>query len=112
MRRQTPGDELRNERSSEPATPIQNFLRCELDASSGGAVHFCDLHVVLLHSLSSSQDSPSPLREESSAALAVPPFLHPGKSGGQSPFSAHCDGGDWPGRCGGSLTASFLTLTL
>ncbi len=41
-----------------------------------------------------------------------PPFLQPGKFGGQSPVSAHCVGGEAFGRCGGSATGSRETFTL
>src|SRR5580700_7392127 len=86
---QTPCAALRNWKSSEPLTPIQtrrNGNLSSLDASAGGgAVHFSSLQVPLLHSPSSTQSAPSPFK----LSVPAPPFLQPGKLGGQSPESGH-----------------------
>ena len=92
-----------------PSMPTQNFGRF-FPESPPPAAHVLSLpHVLLLHSLSSSQSAPSDFSELDAAS---PPFLHPGKSGGQSPVSAHCLGASLPGKCGTSPAKSCLTEVL
>src|SRR5437763_11261123 len=86
--------------------PTQNF---GVFFAPSGAVHLFSLHVLLLHSESSSQNSPPSLPVGPSGFFAS---WQPGKFGGQSPVSAHCFGGASFGRCGGSATASRFTGTL
>src|SRR5207247_309456 len=72
------------------------------------AAHAPVRHVPDSHSASSSQVAPAPLSPCFFGVLDV----HPGRPGGQSLGFAHCAGGAFPGRCGGSPESSDLMGTL